>query len=184
MQHSITEHIYAARRQHFWTGERLDKPISLDWIDAVWLLICAISITSPLVERGTSRMLCNACISSSTSMKSSVSKWDRIWNPGGSRKKVGENGSLVHWSSAKVVWSTIRREPAKIEEFRSCLLANVSLSHTWTFHQRLPKYSPFDSAREINALRSTGIKQLLHCPHVKLNLRRHPKASLHNQISA
>jgi hypothetical protein len=96
VQHSITEHIYAARQQHFWTGERFGKLISLDWIDAVWLLICAISITSALVKRGTSRMHCNAFISLSTSMKSSVSKWECIWNPGGSRKKVGENGSLVH----------------------------------------------------------------------------------------
>ncbi len=129
VQHSIIEHTYAARWQHSRTGERFGKPTSLDWIDAVWLLIRAISITSPFVKRGRSRMHCNACISSSTSMSSLVSMWDRVWNPGGSRKKFGENGSLVHWSSAKVVWSTMRLDPARIEEFRSCLSASVRVGH-------------------------------------------------------
>lgn len=47
----------------------------------------------------------------------------------------------------------------------------------------LPKYGPFDSASEMNALRLTELKQQLNCPYMKLNLRRPPKASLDNQIS-
>lgn len=47
----------------------------------------------------------------------------------------------------------------------------------------LPKYGPFDSATEMNALRLTELKQQLHCTYMKLNLGRHPKASLDNQIS-
>ena len=47
----------------------------------------------------------------------------------------------------------------------------------------LPKYGPFDSASEMNVLRLTELKQQLHCPYMKLNLRRHPEASLKNQIS-
>ncbi len=47
----------------------------------------------------------------------------------------------------------------------------------------LPKYGPFDSASEMNAIGLTELKQQLHCPYMKLNPRRHPKASLDNQIS-
>ena len=35
VQHSITEHIYAARRQHSRTGDRFGKLASLDWTDAM-----------------------------------------------------------------------------------------------------------------------------------------------------
>ncbi len=184
VQQSITEHIYAAILQHSWTGERFAKLTSLDWIDAMWLLICAMCIISPFVKRERSRMHCNADISSSISISSLVSKWDRVSNPVGSRKKVGENGSLVHWSSAKVVWSTIRVDPAKTDELRSCLSNIVRISCNIISFLALPKYGPFDSAGEIDALFLADLKQLLYGTHVKLNLGGHPKASLYKSRSA
>lgn len=45
----MTEQLYAARRQHSCTGEAAGNDISLDWMEAVWLLIDAISVGSPLV---------------------------------------------------------------------------------------------------------------------------------------
>jgi hypothetical protein len=50
-------------------------------------------------------------------------------------------------------------------------------------HYFLPKYGPFDSISEINAPRLTDLKQKQHRPHVNLNLGRHPKASLDDEIS-
>ena len=74
-------------------------------------------------------MHCNSCISSSTSINSLVKRWDRFWNPGGNRKRSGENGALIHSSSAKVVWSTIRLDPVIKEEFKSCLSAGLRAGH-------------------------------------------------------
>ena len=76
----------------------------------------------------------------------------------------------------------MRLELAKIEEFRSCLSASVRVSHKNTvLHPCLPKYGPFDPTSKRNALLLAGLKQQLHCPHMKLDLRRHPKASLDKQ---
>jgi hypothetical protein len=44
----------------------------------------------------------------------------------------------------------------------------------------LPEYGPLDPAAEINTLGSADLEQQLHGPHVKLDLERHPKASLNN----
>lgn len=181
VQHSILEHRYAAREQHSKTQERFSKLTSRDWIDPRWLLICAIDIIVRLPELVKSRMHCNPCTSSSISINSLVSKWDRAWNPVGSWKKLGENGSLLHWSSVKVVWSTMRLDPVMTVEFKSCLLTDVRVSNTRLVPRSLPKYGPFDSAAKIYSLCLTDIKQLAYCLHMKLSLRLHPKASLDYQ---
>lgn len=142
----------------------------------------SISSTSPSKKNGTSLIYCNACISSSTSVSSGVSKWARDRKPGGNRRVSGENLDLVHWSSGKVVWLAMRLDPVKIEEFRSCLpdAVRVSRSHlTGLFSGfALPEYGAFDTRGYMNAPRLANGEELPHSPHVELDLGCHAQTSL------
>ncbi len=77
----------------------------------------------------------------------------------------------------------MRLEPVMTEEFKSCLFDNKYKSKTLNpSPYGLPKYGPFDAAREMYSLYPTDIKQLVYRPHVKLNLELHPKPSLDHQV--
>lgn len=122
LHRSIAEHKYAAVWQHSATPCLSGKPTRRDWIDACWLSIAAIFITSSFPKKVESRIHCNAETSLSTSMNSASRRWAWGWKPGGKVKDVGESGSRVQCSSGKVVCEMIRREPVMTEEFRSDLL--------------------------------------------------------------
>lgn len=88
-------------------------------------------------------------------MNWSPNEWVRGLNPGGTTKNSEENGYLVHLSSENVVWSTIRVDPVMTEQFKSCLLGNVSTNTKeiayvrYLAHQKIarliasPRYMPF-----------------------------------------
>jgi len=52
VQHSMTEQMYAASRQHSRIAHSTVSPASRDWIEAVWLLMFTINIKSVFVDRG------------------------------------------------------------------------------------------------------------------------------------
>lgn len=75
----------------------------------------------------------------------------------------------------------MRLDPVRMEEFRSCL-SGICVSYSKTHRTRLgfalPEYRAPNSAADMDALLLTDVKELPHSPHMKLDLGRHPKASL------
>jgi hypothetical protein len=60
-------------------------------------------------------------------------------------KKFGDKVSRLHFSSEKVVWETTRLEPVMTEEFKSCLLIDVSNKSQKMRHDRSPEDGTFDA---------------------------------------